>query len=108
MPAPTPPRDRDVYMIGAGLSCALRLPNTASLVADVLDAYEKEPQWRHGAKLGESMRTAFEYFYPDGANPDFRPNAVSFFSTLKSYIETSAGFPGGFADAPELYRKLKF
>jgi hypothetical protein len=108
MPAPTPKRDRDVYMVGAGLSCALGLPNTAALVADVLDAYNPLAPWRHGKNLGEQMARAFAFFYPDGKNKDFRPDAVDFFSTLKSYIETAAGLPGGLQDAPELYRKLKF
>ncbi len=54
------------------------------------------------------MKRAFVLFYPDGKNKDFSPDAVDFFSTLKSYIETSSGFPGGLQDAPELYRKLKF
>lgn len=95
-------------MIGAGLSCALGLPNTASLVADVLRSYDHDRTWRHGKNLGPEMQKAFAYFYPDGANTDFRPNAVDFFSTLKAYIETGAGFPGGLTDAAELYRKLKF
>ena len=42
VPSPIPPRERHVFMVGAGLSCALGLPNTASLVATVLDAYETE------------------------------------------------------------------
>ncbi|MEA2407518.1 MAG: hypothetical protein QOE69_1637 [Thermoleophilaceae bacterium] len=95
-------------MVGAGLSCALGLPNTAALVAEVLSAYETERTWRHGANLGEEMNEAFAFFYPDGKNKDFRPDAVDFFSTLKTYIETGGGFTGGLTDAPELYRKLKF
>lgn len=108
MPAPTPARERHVYMVGAGLSCALGLPNTAALIADVLRAFDPEKPWRHGSGLDRLLSQAFEFFYPDGGNPDFRPDAVDFFTTLKSYIETSEGFPGGFKDAPELYRKLKF
>jgi hypothetical protein len=92
-------------MVGAGLSCALGLPNTAALVAEVLSAYETERTWRHGANLGEEMDTAFAFSYPDGKNKDFRPDAVDFFSTLKTYIETGGGFTGGLTDAPELYRK---
>jgi hypothetical protein len=108
MPSPIPPRTRSVYMVGAGLSCALGLPNTASLVATVLDAYEKDPAWRHSGPL-KRMSDAFKFFYPDGANNDFRPDAVDFFSTLKSYIETAeAQQPGGLKDASELYRALKF
>ena len=54
------------------------------------------------------MNDAFRFFYPDGNNRDFRPDAVDFFSTLKSYIETAENQPGGLKDAPELYRSLKF
>lgn len=107
MPSPVPARTRNVYMVGAGLSCALGLPNTASLVATVLDAYKKGPAWRHSGPL-RAMPDAFKFFYPDGANSDFRPDAVDFFATLKSYIETAEGLPGGLKDAPELYRSLKF
>ena len=94
-------------MVGAGLSCALGLPNTASLVATVLDAYEKGPPWRHSGPL-KSVNDAFKLFYPDGGNGDFRPDAVDFFSTLKSYIETAEGFPGGLKNARELNQALKF
>lgn len=106
--ARTPERERDVFVVGAGLSCALGLPNTASLVADVLDALESGVAWRHSGQLNDLAGQAFKYFYPDGTNKDFRPSAVDFFSTLKSYMEISTGFPGGFSDAPVLYRKLKF
>jgi hypothetical protein len=108
MPAPTPVRDRKVYMVGAGLSSALGLPVTASLVADVMEAYDNEPRWRHSGRLGESLKGAFKFFYPDGGNADFRPDAVDFFSTLKIYIDSAEGFPGGLQDAPELLRRLKF
>lgn len=52
-------------MAGAGLSCALGLPNPAALVAEGLSAYETERTWRHGANLGEEMKKAFAFFYPD-------------------------------------------
>ena len=107
MPSPVPSRDRHVYMVGAGLSCALGLPNTASLVSDVIEAYKKEKVWRHSGPL-KDLEHAFKFFYPDGGSKDFRPNAVDFFATLKSYIETAEGLPGGLKDGPELYRALKF
>lgn len=94
-------------MVGAGLSCAVGLPNTASLVSAVLDAYSKGGPWRHSGPL-KSLPAAFKFFYPDGGSKDFRPDAVDFFATLKSYIETAEGQPGGLKDAPELYRALKF
>jgi hypothetical protein len=93
-------------MVGAGLSCALGLPNTAVLVSAVMDAQKKGP-WRHSKPL-ERLPESFAFFYPDGKQKDFRPDAVDFFSTLKSYIETAEGLPGGLKDAPELYRTLKF
>jgi hypothetical protein len=95
-------------MVGAGLSSALGLPVTASLVSDVLESYERGERWRHSGSLGESLKRAFQLFYPDGGNRDFRPNAVDFFSTLKIYIDSAEGFPGGLRDAPELLRRLKF
>jgi hypothetical protein len=94
-------------MIGAGLSCALGVPNTASLVSAVMDAYAKGPGWRHSGPL-KRLPDSFRFFYPDGGSRDFRPSAVDFFSTLKSYIDTAEGLPGGLKDAPELYRSLKF
>jgi hypothetical protein len=94
-------------MVGAGLSCALGLPNTASLVSAVMDAFKREGPWRHSAPL-VGLPAAFKFFYPDGGSSDFRPDAVDFFATLKSYIDTAEGQPGGLKDAPELYRALKF
>jgi hypothetical protein len=32
---------------------------------------------------------------------------VDFFSALRTYLDVGAGLPGGFADAPHLYRSLK-
>lgn len=72
-----------------------------------MDAYAKGPAWRHSGPL-KRLPDSFKFFYPDGDNRDFRPGAVDFFSTLKSYIETAEGLPGGLKDAPELYRSLKF
>jgi hypothetical protein len=95
-------------MVGAGLSSALGLPVTASLVSNVMEAYERDERWRHSGGLGESLKRAFQLFYPDGGNKDFRPDAVDFFSTLRIYIDSAEGFPGGLQDAPELLRKLKF
>jgi hypothetical protein len=78
-------------MVGAGLSSALGLPITASLVSDVLESYEQGDRWRHSGSLGESLKRAFQLFYPDGGNKDFRPNAVDFFSTLKIYMTAQRG-----------------
>ncbi len=35
------------------------------------------------------------------------PDVVDFFSALRTYLDVGAGLPGGFADAPHLYRALK-
>ena len=35
------------------------------------------------------------------------PDVVDFFSSLRTYLDVGAGLPGGFADAPHLYRALK-
>jgi hypothetical protein len=77
------------------------------LIVDVL-ALLNETNWRNSAQLEELLQEAFAAFYPDAGDPGFRPDAVDFFSTLKSYMEICAGFAGGFKDAPDLYRKLKF
>jgi hypothetical protein len=94
-------------MVGAGLSCSLGLPNTASLVSAVMDAYSRGPAWCHSRPL-ERLSDSFKFYYPDGGSRDFRPDAVDFFSSLKTYIDTAEGLRGGFKDAPELYRALKF
>src|SRR5882724_10735605 len=108
MPSPIPERNRQIYMVGAGLSVAMGLPNTAALVATVLDEYAKHPNWRHSGAL-KGVKDAFKFFYPDGGNKDFRPDAVDFFSMLKSYIETAEHQqPGGLKDAIDLFRSLKF
>jgi len=107
MPSPIPTRDRNVYFIGAGLSCALGLPNTAGLITGLLDQLKKDP-WRHSAQLEDLMKTAFHAFYPDARDKGFRPDTVDFFSAVKMHAELFDGYPGGVKDAPELYRKLKF
>jgi hypothetical protein len=54
------------------------------------------------------MAAAFKYFYPDAENKGYRPDVVDFFSALRTYIDVGSGLQGGFVDAPELYRTLKF
>lgn len=101
MPSPLPARERDVYFVGAGLSCALGLPNTAMLLDGVLELAD------HNDGLEELLERAFKFFYPDAVNEGYRPDVVDFFSSLRTYLDVGAGLPGGFADAPYLYRSLK-
>lgn len=105
VPAPTPERNRDVYFVGAGLTKAIGLPNTAELITGVLGLAGRWKRWR---ELRPRLNDAFEYFYPDARNRGYRPDVVDFFSVLRTYIDVGAGLPGGFRDAPDLFRSLKF
>jgi hypothetical protein len=107
MPAPIPKRTKTVYFLGAGVSCALGLPNTPSLIDSVI-AFSEEKPWLQTEDLPNRLTKAFEHFYPDAINEGFRPDVVDFFSTLKTYIDIGSGLVGGFKDAPDLYRQLKF
>lgn len=106
MPAPTPARDRNVYFVGAGLSCALGLPNTAMLLDGVADLTERMSRLQREG-LTERLERAFEFFYPDAVHEGYKPDVVDFFSALRTYLDIGSGLPGAFADAPHLYRSLK-
>lgn len=106
MPAPIPTRDRNVYFVGAGLSVAMGLPNTAMLLDGVLDLARRSPRW-HRQGIEDRLDRAFKYFYPDAIHAGYRPEVVDFFSALRTYLDVGAGLPGGFDDAPHLYRSLK-
>ena len=106
MPTPIPARDRNVYFVGAGLSVALGLPNTAMLLDGVLDLARRSNRWKNEG-LEERLDKAFKYFYPDAIHAGYRPDVVDFFSSLRMYLDVGAGLPGGFTDAPHLYRSLK-
>jgi hypothetical protein len=108
MPAPTPTRNRRVYFVGAGLSKALGLPNTAELLTGVLSLARRSKRWNETENLPARVDAAFKYFYPDAANKGYRPDVVDFFSALRTYIDVGAGMRGGFHDAGELFRSLKF
>jgi hypothetical protein len=43
VPSPTPTRDQNVYFVGAGLSVALGLPNTAMLLDGVIELSKTSP-----------------------------------------------------------------
>jgi hypothetical protein len=108
MPAPTPDRNRTVYFVGAGLSRALGLPNTAELLTGVLALARRSKRWRQTEHLPARIDAAAKFFYPDAENKGYRPDVVDFFSALRTYIDVGSGLSGGFRDAPELFRALKF
>jgi hypothetical protein len=108
MPAPTPERNRTVYFVGAGLSRALGLPNTAELLTGVLSLARRSRRWRQTEHLPARIDAASKFFYPDAENKGYRPDVVDFFSALRTYIDVGSGLSGGFRDAPELFRALKF
>jgi hypothetical protein len=108
MPAPIPKRDRKVYVAGAGLSCALGLPNTAGLLDGVFELARSKKRWGISEKLPDRLQAAFRFFYPDAVYQGFRPDVVDFFSALRTYVDIGSGFAGGFVDAPALHRSLKF
>lgn len=107
MPASTPKRSRDIHFVGAGVSCAFGLPNTPSLIDEVI-TFSEHKQWLQTENLPERLTKAFKFFYPDAIHEGFRPDVVDFFSTLRTYIDVGSGFAGAFVDAPELYRQLKY
>ena len=72
----------------------------------VLDLAAESPRWQREDLEGR-LRQAFEYFYPDAVHEGYMPDVVDFFSALRTYLDVGAGFRGGFADAPHLYRALK-
>src|SRR5688572_9393381 len=67
MPAPIPERNRKVYFVGAGLSRALGLPNTAELITSVLKLARRSKRWRDTENLPGRLDAAFKYFYPDAS-----------------------------------------
>lgn len=82
------------------------LPNTAMLLDGVLALAGESKRWQREDLQGR-LRQAFEYFYPDAVHEGYMPDVVDFFSALRTYLDVGAGLPGGFADAPHLYRALK-
>jgi hypothetical protein len=97
-----------VYVVGAGLSCALGLANTAMLLDGVLDLASRPGRWRSEEKLPERLGAAFAYFYPEAEFDGYRPDVVDFFSTLRTYVQIGSELAGGLGDAPALERSLKF
>ena len=83
------------------------MPNTAALITDVKKQLGNT-SWRHSANLDSELKDALKAFYPDGSDEGFTPDAVDFFSTLHSYVEVCAGYPGSLPETAEFFRKLKF
>jgi len=76
------------------------------LLDGVLELSKTSPRWIT-EDLAQRLDKAFRFFYPDAVNAGYRPDVVDFFSALRTYLDVGAGLPGGFADAPHLYRSLK-
>jgi hypothetical protein len=89
-------------------SRALGLPNTAELLTGVLSLARRSRRWRQTEHLPARIDAASKFFYPDAENKGYRPDVVDFFSALRTYIDVGSGLSGGFRDAPELFRALKF
>lgn len=107
MPSPIPQRSENVYLLGAGFSSAFGLPNTPSLISEVL-AFAKDKAWLESTDLPGALEAAFKFFYPDADHEGFQPDVVDFFSTLRTYLDVGAGLVGtGLKEAPELYRLLR-
>jgi len=106
MPTPIPAREHDVFFVGAGLSVAMGLPNTAQLLDGVFELSRRSSRWQ-AERLEQRLDRAFRFFYPDAVNEGYRPDVVDFFSALRTYLDVGAGLPGGYKDAPKLYRSLK-
>lgn len=103
--ARAPRRDRRVFFVGAGLSCAFGLPNTAALLSE-LGATDGGPV--HGPDE-QRLAAAYKAFYPDGGKKHYLPDTVDFFSALQAFIDIGApGLPGTrLKEAPELLRSMK-
>ena len=104
--ASAPTRTRNVYVVGAGLSCALGFPTTTMLLREVLDLTARHR--RHREALVARLASAFRFFYPAGDHEGYAPDPVDFFSMLRAYLHLGADLPGGFRDAAALHRALKF
>lgn len=109
MPSPIPRRDRRVYFVGAGLSCAFRLPNTPTLITEAMSfSRTSKGAWLGKEGFRAKLKKAFEFFYPDADNVGFTPDVVDFFSALRTFLDVGSGLAGTrFTDAPELYRLLR-
>ena len=76
------------------------------LLDAVLELAAGSARWRK-ERLAERLERAFQFFYPDAVHDGYKPDVVDFFSALRTYLDVGTGLPGGFSDAPHLYRSLK-
>jgi hypothetical protein len=76
------------------------------LLDGVLELAAESRRWQREDLQG-GLSQAFEYFYPDAVHEGYMPDVVEFFSALRTYLDVGAALPGGFVDAPHLYRVLK-
>jgi len=82
MPQRSAKRDRNVYLFGAGVSQAFKLPNTSQL----LERIEREPGY---VAIRTRMNEAFRTFFPDSDATNFRPEAMEFFLALNAFCDMS-------------------
>jgi hypothetical protein len=95
-------------VIGAGLSAALRLPNTRELLMRVHQLATSQAFWGQTRNLDPRLETAYKFLYPEQGGTGFRPDAVDFFSLLKAYSQIGRGLTGGLKDSGALLTDLKF
>jgi hypothetical protein len=76
------------------------------LLDEVIELAGRSSRWQR-VGLQADLERAFEFFYPDAVHEGYKPDVVDFFSALRTYLDVGAGLPGGFGDAPALYRSLR-
>lgn len=76
------------------------------LLDEVLHLADRSGRWKR-LGLRANLERAFEFFYPEAVHEGYMPDVVDFFSSLRTYLDVGSGLPGGFADAPALYRSLR-
>ena len=86
-----------MFLLGAGFSKALGLPNTAELLVEVHKLAEAR-----ALSINSRLKDAYKFFYPEESTT-FVPDVVDFFSVLRAYEDvagiTDSGqprFAGGF------------
>ena len=96
-------------MLGAGVSSAFRLPNTPSLLNEVVRfSRTGAGKWLADEDVENKLKKSYAFFYPDAENRGFQPDVVDYFSSLRTYLDIGAGLAGtGFPDAADLFRLLK-
>ncbi len=103
-----PARSLHVFVVGAGLSASLNLPNTRELLQRVHDLAGRRRYWGLTRNLVPRLQNSYEFFYPEKSGTGFRPDVVDFFSLLKAYTEIGSGMSGGLRDSRALLGDLRF